>query len=82
MGNEKSKSQVNHNGDQQVKIINMQGEHSVKLDNHEFMLWIILAVVIVHLVITLVIQLNHYFNKKAFKKAKSIIALNDITIEK
>lgn len=82
MGNEESKSTVNHNGDQQVKIINVQSEHSIKLDNHEFMLWIILAVVIGHLLITVVIEVKRYLNKKAFKKARSIISLNEISIGK
>lgn len=82
MGNEESKSKVNHHGDQQIRIINTQLEHSGKLEDHEFLLYVILAVTMLTLILNLFVEFKRYNSRKALKKAKSIIALTDIQIAK
>lgn len=78
MGAEESKSHVNHNGDQQVKIINTQIEHSELLDDHKFILYMILVVVSINLILRLVTELNNYYNNKAMKKVKSFVTGNEV----
>lgn len=82
MGNEESKSHVNHHGDQQIKIINTQNEHSEKLKDHESILWLILAVVTVNLLLCVAIELKRIFKRKALKKARSMVALTEVTANK
>lgn len=84
MGNNESTStsKVDHHGDQQIKIINNQQTHSEILKDHAFMLYLILGLVIVTLGIQIGVILKNHFDKKAIKKARSMIALNDVTIGK
>lgn len=82
MGNEESKSKVDHHGDQQIKIINTQQEHAEKLENHEFLLYMILAVVLISLALNLILECKRYFNKKALRKARSMVALAEVQVSK
>lgn len=82
MGAKESKSKVDHHGDQQIRIINTQQEHSVVLKDHEFVLYLILIIVIVQLAIQVIVLMKNYFDKKALRKARSIIALSDVAVSK
>lgn len=78
MGTEQSKAHVEHNGDQHVEIINMQGDHSEKIDKVIVMLWLLCAMIGLQLSITLISEVNRYLNKKALKKAKSLVELSKV----
>lgn len=82
MGNEETKPKVDHNGDQQIQIINTQQEHSAVLKDHEFVLYLILTAVMVQLAIQIIVLVKNHYNKKALKKARSIVALTDVTVNK
>lgn len=82
MGTEESKSQVNHQGDANVKIINNQIEHTKRLDDHEVLLWVMLAIVATQLAITLLRMLNRFMNKKALKKAEALTKLSNVSIHR
>lgn len=70
MGCEESKTQMNHQGDAEVTIINNQNEHPEKLENHAFILWIILARVAIQLAITLADVVKRYMSRKTMKKER------------
>lgn len=72
MGKTSSKSAVTHNADPQIRIENNQNLHSEKLEEHEFILYIILVVVAVQLLITLYTIFQRRERKRAFKLAKSM----------
>lgn len=70
MGSEESKTQMNHQSDAEVTIINNQNENAEKLENHAFILWVILAIVATQLAITLVGVVKRYMSRKTMKKAE------------
>lgn len=72
MGSEESKTQMNHQSDAEVTIINNQNEHAEKLENHAFILWVILAIVATQLAITLVGIVKRYVSRKTMKKAEAL----------
>lgn len=82
MGAEESKSQVNHQGDAQVRIINNQVEHAQKLDDHAVMLWVMLAIVATQLAITLLRELNRFMIRKAMKKAEALTKLSNVSVHR
>lgn len=82
MGSEESKSKVDHHGDQQIKIINTQIEHSARLDNHELILYAILIIVALTLALNVVIEFKRYNKRKVMKKAKTIVGLTEVQVNK
>lgn len=78
MGKANSKSAVTHNADPQIRIINMQEEHSEQLEHHEFLLSIILVIVAVQLIVTLYTMLKRHERKRAFKHARSMDNVADV----
>lgn len=81
MGTEESKSQVEHNGDQHVDIINLQNVHTGKFEENKCILWIILGIVAVNLIITLLNELNKILNNKATKRAQSMVELRKVAVQ-
>lgn len=82
MGAEESKAHVEHNGDQHVEIINLQNEHSNKIEQNTLLLWIILVVSAVQLALSVSALIRRNFNKKAMKKAHTLMDLAKISVEK
>lgn len=78
MGKSNSKSTVNHNEDPQIRIINNQEIHSETLEKHEFLIYIILAVVIIHLLLTLYTLLKRRERKRALRIARSMDKLAEV----
>lgn len=78
MGKPQSKSQVTHNSDPQIKVINTQEYHCKILDNHEFLLYIILVAVVAQLLLSLYILLVKRERKRAIKFAKSVDNLANV----
>lgn len=78
MGKTSSKSQVTHNADPQVRIINNQEYHNEQLENHEFLLYLILATVVIQLIITLYNMLKRRERKRALRIAKSLDNIADV----
>lgn len=78
MGNSKSKSDVVHNADPQIRIVNNQNYHSELLEQHELLLFYIAAVVTIQLMLTLYAMLKRRERKRAFKLAKSIENLAEV----
>ena len=74
MGKPQSKV-VSHNGDPQVRIINMQEMHT---EQHELKLYLILGIVIIQLGITIYRLRKKNMRKQAIKTAKSIINLTEL----
>ena len=82
MGAEESKAHVEHNDDQHVEIINLQNEHSNKIDQNTLLLWIVLIVSGVQLALSVNALIRRNFNKKALKKAHTLADLSKISVEK
>lgn len=78
MGKTQSKSAVTHNADPQIRIINNQETHSEQLDHHETLIYVILAVVVIQLLITLYTLQKKRERKLAFKLAKSLENVADV----
>lgn len=78
MGKANSKSSVNHNADPQIRVINTQEYHGEILENHEFLLYVILVVVVAQLLLTLYILLVRRERKRALKFAKSMDKLAEV----
>lgn len=77
MGNEESKSQVHHNGDTHVEIVNTQATHTEKLNSHELMLWYIIAITSLTFMVQIVSWVNTMINKRVTKKARSMLEIAD-----
>lgn len=82
MGSEESKTQMNHQSDAEVTIINNQNENAEKLENHAFILWVILAIVATQLAITLVGVVKRYMSRKTMKKAEALTKLSNVSVHK
>lgn len=82
MGKTQSKSEVVHNNDPQVRIINNQTLHTELIENQEFLLLTILVLVVIQLALTIYQLFKRYTNNKALKKAKSMVALKEISVTK
>lgn len=78
MGKPQSKSQVTHNSDPQIRVINTQEYHGEILDKHECLLYIILVVVLAQLLLSLYILLVKRERKRAIKFAKSVEKLTEV----
>lgn len=82
MGKTQSKSHVEHKNDPQIRIINNQSTHTELIENLEVYLMVILVLVAIQLALTMYQTFKRYTNSKAIKKAKSMVALNEITVQK
>lgn len=72
MGKTSSKSDVMHNADPQVRIINNQEYHAEMLQQHETLIYLILGIVATQLLLTLYFMLKKRERNRAFKLAKSV----------
>lgn len=63
MGKTQSKSEVVHNNDSQVRIINNQTLHTELIENQEFLLLTILVLVVIQLALTIYQLFRRYTNK-------------------
>lgn len=75
MGAEESKSQVHHDGDTHVEIINNQNNHTEKLEINTILLWCILAIVSAILGLQAVSMIKRSINKKVTQRARSMLEL-------
>lgn len=57
MGAEESKSQTQHNGDNQMKILNTQVQHTETLDSHTTLLWIVLPGIVIQITVTVWLEI-------------------------
>lgn len=78
MGKTASKSAVVHNADPQIRIMNTQEIHGEILENHEFVIYLVLGVVITQLLLTLYTMLKRRERKKAIKMAQSMNNVADV----
>lgn len=78
MGKANSKSTVNHNEDPQIRVINNQEVHGEILEHHQFLIYVILAVVIVQLLLTLYGMLLKRKRKRALQLARSMDKLPEV----
>lgn len=72
MGKTVSKSDVVHNADPQIRIVNTQEYHTALLEQHELLIYVIAVVVVIHLLLTLYAMLKRRERKRAFAVAKSM----------
>lgn len=72
MGKSNSKSAGTRNADPQIRIVDNQELHGEMLEHHESLIYIILAIVVVQLLITLYTILKRREQKRAFKHARSM----------
>lgn len=75
MGSEESKSQVHHDGDTHVEIINNQNSHTEKLELNTILLWYILVIVSAILGLQIVTVIKRSINKKVTQRARSMLEL-------
>lgn len=78
MGKTSSKSEVVHNADPQIRIINNQEEHAEQLERHETLICVILVCVVVQLGLTLYMLLRKREEKRAIKRVKSLATLSQV----
>lgn len=80
MGAEESKAETQHNGENQIKIVNTQVQHSETLDSHTTLLWIVLAGMVIQITITVYLEVQRRFRKRIVKKAADLMKLKEVTV--
>lgn len=78
MGKSNSKSEVAHNADPQIRIVNTQEYHSALLEYHEMIIIIVGVVVVTQLMLTLYTMLKRRERKRALRMTKSLENIADV----